>query len=96
MEIFSERWIDALGNFRRQNPVLVKVFALEIRDMLAKAMCIGAVKQIGLGFNQEVVTMGNVTDIESNVGRNYRWLCLVLVESCLFQRAQTVYSCFPF
>lgn len=89
--MFFESWIDALGNFRRKKSVLVKVLALGIRDMLAKVICIRTVKLIGLGFSQEVMRMGDVTDIESDIVRNCRWLCLVLVESCLFQRSQTIY-----
>ena len=44
MYMFSGSWIDALGDFRRRQPVLMKVFALEITDMLVKGMCIRAVK----------------------------------------------------
>lgn len=61
-----------MGNFRRKIHVLVKVVALGIRDMLAKAFCIRAVKPIGLGFSQEVVRMRDVTGIGSNIVRNCR------------------------
>lgn len=84
-----ESWIDALGNFKRKIAVQVKVVALGIRDTLAKASCIRAVKSTELCFCQEVVRLRDVKDIGSNIVRNCRWLCLVLVESCLFQRTQT-------
>lgn len=40
---------------KKKNPVLVKVVALRIRDTLAKALCIRAIKPIGLSFSQEVM-----------------------------------------
>lgn len=74
-----------MGNFRgERKTVLVKVHVLGIRDMLAKAVRIRPVKPAGLGFSQEVVRMRGVTDIASDIVRNCRWFCLVLVESCLF------------
>ena len=42
--MFSGSWIDALGDSRRRQPVLMKVFALEVTDMLAKGMCMREIK----------------------------------------------------
>lgn len=94
--MFSGSWIDALGDFRRRQPVLMKVFALEITDMLAKGMCVRAVKWTGLGFSQDMARIRNVTDTESDAVRNCRWFCLVLVESCFSKRPKLHISAFNF
>lgn len=44
--MFLESWIAALGNCRRKIPILVEEVALGIRDTLAKALGIRAVKPI--------------------------------------------------